>query len=165
MHSHDAGRAPLLVRPPLHPTLVSFPIACIGGTLLTDITYWQTAAMMWADFSAWLIAAGVILGWLAAIVGIIDLVGHRYALAPVPAWIYVAGNLLALVLATINMLVHTRDAWTSVVPGVSASRSRPSSSTCSPPGSAGPRSIAAARESQHENSSPDMRFSAGARGL
>jgi uncharacterized membrane protein len=23
---------------------------------------------MWADFSAWLIAAGVILGWLAAIV-------------------------------------------------------------------------------------------------
>jgi uncharacterized membrane protein len=116
MQSHDAGRAPLLVRPPLHPTLVSFPIACIGGTLLTDITYWQTAEMMWADFSAWLIAAGVILGWLAAIVGIVDLVGHRYTTAPVPAWVYAAGNLVALILATANMLVHTHDAWTSVVP-------------------------------------------------
>jgi len=116
MHSHDAGRATLIVRPPLHPVFVSFPIACIGGTLLTDIAYWKTASMMWADFSAWLIAAGVILGWLAAIIGIVDLVGHRYATAPVPAWVYAIGNLIALVLATINMLIHTRDAWTSVVP-------------------------------------------------
>ena len=116
MHSHDAGRATLIVRPPLHPTLVSFPIACLGGTLLTDIAYWRTAQMMWADFSAWLIAAGVVLGWIAAIIGIVDLVGHRYALAPVPAWVYAAGNLVALILATINMLIHTRDAWTSVVP-------------------------------------------------
>jgi uncharacterized membrane protein len=116
MHSHDAGRAPLIVRPPLHPTLVSFPICCLGGTLLTDIAYWKTAEMMWADFSAWLIAAGVILGWLAAIVGIVDLIGHRYATAPVPAWVYAAGNLVALVIATVNMLIHTRDAWTSIVP-------------------------------------------------
>jgi uncharacterized membrane protein len=28
----------------------------------------------------------------------------------------VIGNLIALVLATFNMLIHTRDAWTSVVP-------------------------------------------------
>jgi uncharacterized membrane protein len=116
MHSHDAGRTPLLVRPPLHPTFVPFPITCIGGTLLTDLAYWRTAEMLWADFSAWLIAAGVILGWLAAIIGIADLIGHRYAAAPLPAWVYAAGNLVALILATLNMLVHTRDAWTSVVP-------------------------------------------------
>ena len=116
MASFDGGRARAIVRPPLHPTLVSFPITCFGGTLLTDIAYWKTAEMMWADFSAWLIAAGVILGWLAAIAGVVDLVGRRYALAPVPAWVYAIGNLIALVLATFNMLVHTRDAWTSVVP-------------------------------------------------
>jgi uncharacterized membrane protein len=33
-----------------------------------------------------------------------------------PAWPHVIGNLIVLVLATINMLVHTHDAWTSVVP-------------------------------------------------
>jgi uncharacterized membrane protein len=116
MASPDAGRASLIVRPPLHPTLVSFPIACIGGTLLTDLAYWRTSEMMWADFSAWLISAGVILGWLAAIAGIVDLIGRRYAYAPAPAWVYAIGNLVALILATFNMLVHTRDVWTSVVP-------------------------------------------------
>jgi len=33
-----------------------------------------------------------------------------------PAWPHVIGNAVALVLATLNMLVHTHDAWTSVVP-------------------------------------------------
>ena len=31
-------------------------------------------------------------------------------------WPCAVGNLVALILATINLLVHTRDAWTSVVP-------------------------------------------------
>ena len=33
-----------------------------------------------------------------------------------PAWPHAIGNAVALVLATLNMMVHTRDAWTSVVP-------------------------------------------------
>jgi uncharacterized membrane protein len=116
MHSHDAGRATVLVRPPLHPTFACFPIACLGGALLTDIAYWKTAEMMWADFSAWLVTAGVILGWLAVIGGIVDLVGRRYDERPGLIWVYAIGYLIALVLATFNMFVHTRDAWTSVVP-------------------------------------------------
>jgi DNA-binding transcriptional LysR family regulator len=49
---------------PIHPILVPFPIVCFVGTLLTDLTYWRTADMMWADFSAWLVTVGVIMGWL-----------------------------------------------------------------------------------------------------
>ena len=52
---------------PIHSMLVSVPITCFVGTLLTDIAYWRTAEMMWADFSAWLVTVGVILGILAAI--------------------------------------------------------------------------------------------------
>ena len=37
---------------PIHPMWVPFPIACFSGALLTDIVYWKTAEMMWADFSA-----------------------------------------------------------------------------------------------------------------
>jgi uncharacterized membrane protein len=111
--------APAIVRVarlPVHPMLVSFPIACLVGTLLTDLAYWRTAEMMWADFSAWLIAAGVVLGWIAALLGLIDLFGHRYVSSGAAVAGYAIGNIVALILATFNMFVHTRDAWTSVVP-------------------------------------------------
>jgi uncharacterized membrane protein len=83
-----------IAKHPIHPILVPFPIVCFVGTLLTDLTYWRTADMMWADFSAWLVTVGIIM----------------------PAWPHAVGNAVALVLATLNMLVHTHDAWTSVVP-------------------------------------------------
>lgn len=101
---------------PIHPMLVSVPIACFVGTLLTDITYWRTAEMMWADFSAWLVTVGVILGYIAAIAGLIDFLGNRRVRAQAPAWPHAIGNVVVLVLATLNMLIHTRDGWTSVVP-------------------------------------------------
>lgn len=101
---------------PIHPMLVPFPIVCFVGTLLTDIAYWRTADMMWADFSAWLVTVGVIMGILAAIAGLTDFLGNRLVRAQSPAWPHFLGNLLALVLAIVNMFVHTRDARTSVVP-------------------------------------------------
>ena len=57
--------------------LVPFPIVCFVGTLVTDIAYYATAEMMWADFSAWLVSIGVVMGVLAAIAGLIDLLGNR----------------------------------------------------------------------------------------
>ena len=47
---------------PIHPMLVPFPIVCFVGTLLTDLAYWKTAEMMWANFSAWLLFAGLVMG-------------------------------------------------------------------------------------------------------
>ncbi|WP_088347572.1 MULTISPECIES: DUF2231 domain-containing protein [Rhodomicrobium] len=101
---------------PIHPILVPFPIVCFVGALLTDLAYWRTADMMWADFSAWLLAAGVVLGWLAALAGLFDFMGDRLIREQAPAWPHALGNIIALLLATLNLLVHTRDAWTSVVP-------------------------------------------------
>ncbi|AZO12047.1 MULTISPECIES: DUF2231 domain-containing protein [unclassified Mesorhizobium] len=101
---------------PVHPMLVTIPIACFVGTLLTDIVYWRTAEMTWANFSAWLVTVGVIVGILAALAGLIDLLGESRIREQPTAWLHMGGNLVALVLAFLNMLVHTRDAWTSVVP-------------------------------------------------
>lgn len=101
---------------PIHPMLVSFPIVCFVGTLLTDIAYWRTANLMWANFSAWLVSAGVVMGVLAAIAGIIDFFGDRRVREPVAAWIHAIGNALALVIAIFNMFVHSRDGWNAVVP-------------------------------------------------
>ena len=105
-----------LARRPLHPMLIPFPLACFAGGLLTDLTYWGTAEMMWADFSAWLISAGLVLGVLAAIAGMIDFFASRRLRAQGPAWPHALGNILLLGLALLNTFVHSRDAWTSVVP-------------------------------------------------
>ena len=101
---------------PLHPMLVPFPIACFVGTLLTDIAYWRTANIMWANFSSWLLTAGLVMGGLAALFGLIDFFGSRRVRAQTPAWPHMLGNLLVLALSLVNAFIHSRDAWTSVVP-------------------------------------------------
>jgi uncharacterized membrane protein len=103
-------------RHPIHPMLIPISIVCFVGALVTDIVYAVTAEMMWADFSSWLLAVGIIGGVLAAIAGLIDFLGNRLIRQEAPAWPHLIGNLLALVLAFINNLFHTRDAYTSVVP-------------------------------------------------
>ena len=101
---------------PIHPMLVPFPIVCFVGTLLTDIAYVKSANVMWLDFSDWLVSAGVVMGWLAGIAGLVDFIGSRRIRATRPAWWHAVGNVVALVLATLNMFVHTHDAWTAVMP-------------------------------------------------
>lgn len=101
---------------PIHPMLVPVPIVCFIGALLTDIAYVVSAEIMWADFSAWLLLVGVVFGVLAAFAGLTDFLGNRLVRAQPPAWPHLVGNAVALVLATLNALIHTRDAWTSVWP-------------------------------------------------
>jgi uncharacterized membrane protein len=108
--------AAAIARRPIHPMVSAVPIACFVGALLTDLTYWGTAEMMWADFSAWLISVGLILGVLAAIAGLVDFIARPAIRAPGPAWPHALGTPVVLVLAVLNSLVHSRDAWTSVVP-------------------------------------------------
>lgn len=101
---------------PLLHILVSFPIACFSCALVTDIVYQQTANMMWADFSAWLLATGIVFGVLAAIVALFVLLANRRVRRQRPVWPLVLGSLIVLVLALLDNLIHSRDAWTSVVP-------------------------------------------------
>ena len=105
-----------IARHPIHPMLVPIPIVCFIGALVTDIVYAVTAEMMWADFSAWFLLVGFIFGVLAAIAGLVDFLSNRQIRAQAPAWPHLLGNLAVLILAFFNNLIHTRDAWTSVVP-------------------------------------------------
>lgn len=96
----------------IHPFFVS-----IGGTLLmaafaTDIMYSQNALMQWSNASEWLIALGLLFALLSAIGLLIDLaMGH----GPIswPDFVLLG---VAAILSLVNVFVHSRDAWTSVVP-------------------------------------------------
>jgi uncharacterized membrane protein len=101
---------------PLHVMLVPIPIVCFVAALVTDIAYSQTAKMLWADMSAWLLVAGVIVGFLAALAGLTDFVSERRVRDLRAAWIHALGNIAVIILSVFNVLIHTRDAYTSVVP-------------------------------------------------
>ena len=101
---------------PVHAMLVPFPIACFVGTLITDIAYAQTANMQWANMSAWMLAVGLIIALFAVIAGLIDFLGDRRIRDLGAVWIHAGGNAVALVLEIFNAFIHSRDAYTSVVP-------------------------------------------------
>ncbi|WP_246668359.1 MULTISPECIES: DUF2231 domain-containing protein [Bradyrhizobium] len=115
-HSANPASTARIGTHPIHPMLVPFPIACFVGALVTDVAYWQTAEMQWANFSAWLLFAGLIMGGFAAIAGLIDFFSNRLIRDLPYAWFHMIGNVIVMLLALFNAFVHSRDAWTSVVP-------------------------------------------------
>jgi uncharacterized membrane protein len=89
-----------------------------GGTLLvaafgTDCIYYTTAVWQWANFSAWLITAGLIVTLVGVILLLIDFATGRAGRLNSASFILVAA---AALLSLVNAFVHSRDAWTSVVP-------------------------------------------------
>lgn len=100
----------------LHSVLAQFPIVCFTLALLTDIAYWQTANVMWQNFSAWLLFAGLVVGAFAAIAGLIELFVRRSGPDHRPHWLHAVGSIIVLFLAFFNSLVHAGDGWTAVVP-------------------------------------------------
>jgi uncharacterized membrane protein len=101
-------------RRPIHKMLVSFSAAYFTGALVTDLVYWQIPDVLWERFSIWLIVAGLIMAGLATIAYAIDLAGGRQI--DRPAWPRVVGYAIAVLLALTNAFIHSRDAYTAVVP-------------------------------------------------
>ena len=87
--------------------------AMLIGALVTDIYYSRTANMQWANFSVWLITAGLILALLAGLALVLDLVLGRVGAV---SWVHLVALTGAALLSLLNVFVHSRDAWTSVVP-------------------------------------------------
>ncbi len=101
---------------PIHPMLVPFPIVGFIGAFATDLVYWRTANLMWQYFSIWLITMGLVMGGLAALMGLIDYFGDRRVRTRPAATPHMLLNIVAMLLELINAFVHSRDGWTAVVP-------------------------------------------------
>ncbi|MDB5608911.1 MAG: hypothetical protein JWP25_5811 [Bradyrhizobium sp.] len=113
LRSDASSRSPANAdRRSLHEMLTPFPVAYFTGAFVTDLAYWQTANVMWERFSVWLIAAGLIAAIFVALAAIIDLASGRQK----PAWAHALAYVFAALLSLINVFVHSRDAYTAVVP-------------------------------------------------
>ena len=96
----------------IHHVLVPFPVAYFAAALATDLAYWRTAEVMWERFSVWLIAGGLVMSALVALAALSDLTFGKQR----PAWFRALGYAVAVLLALINVFVHSRDGHTAVVP-------------------------------------------------
>jgi len=83
------------------------------AAFVTDYIYYTTALWQWANFSAWLITAGLIVILVAVLLLLIDFATGRAGRLNTGSFILVAA---AALLSLVNAFVHSRDAWTSVVP-------------------------------------------------
>jgi len=97
----------------LHRGFVGAGAVLLIAAFITDWAYYATALWQWANFSAWLIATGLIVMLVAVLSLLVDfVVGRAGRLNPASFTLVSAAALLSLV----NAFVHSRDAWTSVVP-------------------------------------------------
>jgi uncharacterized membrane protein len=100
---------------PFQSLFVPFPFVCFTLALATDIAFWQTANLMWQNFSSWLLFAGLVFGAIGLLAGLLDLVRPRTR--PLrPALFAILLYVVILVLAVVNSFVHAGDGWTAVVP-------------------------------------------------
>jgi uncharacterized membrane protein len=109
------ARLPTGVRPRslLHPGFIGAGATLLMAALATDLMYWKTSNWQWANSSAWLISAGLVLALLATIVLIVDFATGRVGRVN---WISFVPVAAAALLSLLNVFIHSRDAWTSVVP-------------------------------------------------
>ena len=101
---------------PIHPMLVPFPIGFLVGGLLSDLAYWQLGDRFFAEASVYLIGAGVVFALAAALAGFTDFFGDRRIRALSHAWQHMLGNLLAVGLSAVNVLIRLDDQEGAVIP-------------------------------------------------
>jgi uncharacterized membrane protein len=100
---------------PLHPVLIVFPIAFLVAAAGTDIGYWLTSDPFWARASVWLIGSGFAAGILAGIAGFLDFTRIKRVRDRSAGWLHMGGNVAALVLSLINLLLRQGNAAEPIV--------------------------------------------------
>jgi len=99
----------------LHAHAVVIPIgaALLIGALVTDLLYIETLNVQWETFSIWLLTAGLIVAAVAALTLLAEaLLGRVRKIS----WLRFAAVAAAALISLVNAFVHSRDAYTAVVP-------------------------------------------------
>ncbi|OLU23644.1 hypothetical protein BVH03_21495 [Pseudomonas sp. PA15(2017)] len=101
---------------PLHAMLLAGTVPLFLGALLSDIAYYNSFQIQWANFAAWLIAGGLLFAGLALLFALGNLIGAQHkAGRPV---LYFLLLLVTWVIGLINAFEHAKDAWAVMPTGL-----------------------------------------------
>lgn len=101
---------------PIHPMLIPFPIACFVLTFVSDLASWKTSTEFWASASLWLLGVGLIMAALAAVAGLIDVLGDDQIRNLSDAWLHAGGNVIAVVIELYNWYSRYEHGTAAIVP-------------------------------------------------
>lgn len=101
---------------PVHPIIVTFPIAFLSGAAGTDLGYWLTKGEFWADASIWLLGVGLLSGIVAGVVGMFDFVRIPRVRNRRAGWAHMILNIALLVLTVANFTLRLFGSETVILP-------------------------------------------------
>jgi uncharacterized membrane protein len=96
--------------------LIGFPIAFFVATLACDIAFAITRQAGWFGPTLWLLGAGLIVAGLAAVAGLIDLMGDAQIRSLNTVWWHAGGNVTAVVIEIINFFIRYGEGSKAVLP-------------------------------------------------
>lgn len=101
---------------PMHPMLVTFPIALLICALGSDAAFVLIGDAFWARVSLWLLGVGTLMGILAGVAGTIELLSVAGIRHRASAWNHFVMAVMLLAVGFINWLSRLADAETAIFP-------------------------------------------------
>lgn len=101
---------------PLHPAIVTMPIAFLVALPVTDLVYWWTQDAFWARASFWLVVAGLVTSLAAAATGLMDFLKIERVRKRTAGWAHLFLNITAMVLTLVNLILRWGNITGAILP-------------------------------------------------
>jgi uncharacterized membrane protein len=101
---------------PLHPLLVTLPIAFLLALAVTDVVYWLNKDPFWARASFWLVVAGFVTTLPAAITGLSDFLKIDRVRKRTAGLAHLVLNITIIVLTGINLFIRMNNVAGAILP-------------------------------------------------
>lgn len=99
---------------PIHPVIVTLPIAFLVSAPVTDLVYWWTNDVFWARGSFWLLTAGLALSLVAALTGLLDFLRIERVRKRTAGWAHLGLNVAAIAFTLVNVILR----WNNVTEAI-----------------------------------------------
>src|SRR3569623_1197507 len=101
---------------PNHTMLIPFPIAFFVATLAADLFFWRSGDPAWPAATVWLLGAGLIFAALAAVAGLIDVLGDAQIRNLSDAWLHASGNAIVVLVELYNWYIRYAHGHQAILP-------------------------------------------------